>query len=231
MTKTKVKKKRKVYFGKEVQNAIIEYNKLNNLPGNEYKKKKLFDTLIYPAFDILCENIINTWKFHRYETTYTDLKLETVSFLYSKIDGYKETKGRAYSYFTIIARNFLIKKSSTLYKYNKSKNQIDVVDIERNVASEMYKKSDQENLKNFMHLWCDHVEKNIDKYFTSERDKKITDAIIELMRNTDDIDIYNKKMLYILIRDRADVKTDQITNTIKKIKKLFYEHYKEYENL
>jgi len=88
--KTKVEKKRKIYFGKDVQDAIIRYNYIEeyNVPSSYVEKTKLFNDTIYPAFLKLTENIINTWKFHRYETTFSDLQRDAVAFLFTKMNGY-----------------------------------------------------------------------------------------------------------------------------------------------
>ncbi len=220
-----VKKKTKIYFGKDVQNAIIEYN---GLPDSaSIKKTKLFNTLIYPAFDKLVENIINTWKFHRYETTYIDLKQETVTDLYYKISGYNPEKGRAYSYFTIVARNYLIKKAQVVFEDEK-KIDLENVDIERNVSNEVLRLDYEESLKDFLRIWCDWCELNVGKLFKSKRDKRVADALIEMLRSTDEITLYNKKLLYVLIRERANVDTQHITKIVKRFKELFQTQFEEY---
>ena len=53
------KKKSKVYFGKDVQDAIIRYN----LSEDFDIKNKIYQNEIHKAFDKLAENIINTFKF------------------------------------------------------------------------------------------------------------------------------------------------------------------------
>ena len=170
------KKKRRVYFGKDVQNAIIECNNLD--PSLKHRGDKLFNDIVYPAFMKLTENIINTWKFHRYETNFTDLQLETVSELYQKMHGYNPEKGRAYSYFTIIAKHFLIKRSKQIYEDSKSKTDLVVVDIERNLGMERTIEGYQESLKDFIRQWCNWCEYNLGSMFRSSRDQKVADAII-----------------------------------------------------
>ena len=51
------KKKRKVYFGQEVQDAIIEYNSTEK----SSEKNIIYGKRIDAAFDKLAENIINTF--------------------------------------------------------------------------------------------------------------------------------------------------------------------------
>ena len=59
----KAKKKRKVYFGQEVQDAIVEYN----LCDESSVKNHIYETRIHKAFDKLAENIINTFKFSYFD--------------------------------------------------------------------------------------------------------------------------------------------------------------------
>lgn len=226
MSEVKLKKK-KIYFGKDVQNAIIEHNALDD--SQSLKKTKLFNLIIYPAFDKLAENIINTWKFHRYETTYTDLKHETVTDLYNKINGFNPERGRAYSYFTIIARNYLIKKSQGVVEDTK-KIDLESVDIERNVTNELIRADYAESLRDFLKIWCDWCERHLNTLFKSKRDRRVADAIIEIFRNSDEITLYNKKLLYVLVRERANVDTQHITKIVKIFKDLFFTQFEEYQS-
>jgi hypothetical protein len=223
----KTKKTRKIYFGKDVQDAIIRFNQLEE--SSVVEKTRLFNNKIYPAFMKLTENIINTWKFHRYETNYSDLQREVVCQLYTKLSGYDESKGRAYSYFTIICRNYLIQNSQTLYKAEKAKVELTVVDDERNITNEIILSNYQETLSDFLYKWCDWTEINLTKLFKSKRDQRVADSIIELIRSNSEFDIYNKKFFYILIRERSNVDTQNITKVVKILKDLFTQMFRDYQ--
>lgn len=219
---------RKVYFNKDVQNAIIEFN---NLPDTSfYKKEKLFNELIYPAFLKLAENLINmnSWKFNGYETTFDDLQSDVVSFLYSKLSGYDPKKGKAYSYFTIICKNYLTQQSKELAeKFNRNA-ELDLLDVERDISTEISIKDYKESISDFTQEWCYWIDENIHMYFKSDRDLRIADSVIHIIKNAEDLDIYNKKMIYVLIRERADVKTQKITKVIKRLRKVYFEMFNEY---
>lgn len=227
MIKTK-KKKTKIYFGKDVQDAIIEFNTNESL--TQYDRDKLFREIINPAFDKLCENVINTWKFHNFETNYEDLKVETVCELYSKISGFNPEKGRAYSYFTIIARNYLIRYNISFLKTTQQIGTMEEVDLGRNLYSEIYRSDHQIILHEFCKEFVVYVRENIDYIFKTYRDKKIADSILELFEIVDDLDIFNKKVLYILIRDRTNIDTQYITKVAKVLKKIFKVMFITYRN-
>jgi len=66
---------------------------------------------------------------------------------------------------------------------------------------------------------------NIYNYFPKEYDAQIADCILELFRKRDAIDVFNKKALYIYIREMIDVKTPKITKIANKLHKVFKEKY------
>ncbi len=83
--KKKIKKKnKKVYFGKDVQEAIVRYNE----ETNPTIKNQIYRDEIAYAFDKLCENIINTFKFSYFDSRFEDVKNEVISFLVLNIHKY-----------------------------------------------------------------------------------------------------------------------------------------------
>ena len=104
----KKKKGKKVYFDMDVQDAIVRYNDLDP-DKDQAKRNKIYAEEIHYAFDKLCENIINTFKFTYFDDVYADVKTEVVSFLVLNIHKYDHTKGsKAFSYFSVVAKNYLI---------------------------------------------------------------------------------------------------------------------------
>jgi hypothetical protein len=75
-------------------------------------------------------------------------------------------------------------------------------------------------LKEFINLMVEFWDKNITKYFTKERDLRIATAVIEIFRNSDRIDQFNKKALYLYIRDISDCPTQQITKIVNRMKSM-----------
>ena len=82
------KKKRKVYFGQEVQDAVVEYNSSTN----DEERNIIYGTRIHAAFDKLAENIINTFKFTYFDYGFEDIKHETVAFMVMNMHKYDHTK-------------------------------------------------------------------------------------------------------------------------------------------
>ena len=212
------KKKRKVYFGQEVQDAVVEYNSSNS----DVERNKIYQTRIHAAFDKLAENIINTFKFTYFDMPFEDIKHEVVAFMVMNIHKYDHTKGsKAFSYFSVVAKNYLILHNNNNYKKLKSHSGIEVLDKEKNMGFEST--SDYRQLTIEI---VNYFEKNLTTIFKKQRDLNIAYSILDLIKQIDEIENFNKKALYILIREMTDVNTSQITSVVNVLKR----HYKKLAN-
>ena len=216
------KKKRKVYFGQEVQNAVVEYNSSTN---NE-ERNIIYQTRIHAAFDKLAENIINTFKFTYFDYGFEDIKHEVVAFMVMNMHKYDHTKGsKAFSYFSVVAKNYLILHNNNNYKKLKSHDKMEALD--RQNKSSGFSESDYVTLTDEI---VEYFDQNLNNIFKKDRDLRIGYAIIDLMKQKDEIENFNKKALYILIREMTDVETAHITSVVnvlkKHYKKIFNEYYK-----
>jgi len=217
----KKKAKRKVYFGKEVQDAIIRYNALDNVT-QQAERNKIYGEEIHKAFDKLAENIINTFKFTYFDYGFEDIKHETVAFMVMNIHKYDHTKGsKAFSYFSVVAKNYLILHNNNNYKKLKSHDKMEVLDKEKNMHTAEY------DFKSFTTEMVDYFDSNLNSIFKKDRDLRIGYAIVDLIKQRDEIENFNKKAIYILIREMTDVETAHITSVVNVLKK----HYKKLINL
>ena len=214
----KKKAKRKVYFGNEVQDAIIEYN----LAEISSEKNIIYGTRIHKAFDKLAENIINTFKFTYFDDPFQDVKHEVVAFMVMNMHKYDHTKGsKAFSYFSVVAKNYLILHNNNNYKKLKTHDGMDKLDRHR--SKDISNESDMVTLTKEI---IEYFDNNMNNIFKKERDLKIGYAIVDLMKQRDDIENFNKKAIYILIREMTDVETAHITAVVNVLKK----HYKKLLN-
>ena len=212
------KKKRKVYFGQEVQDAIVDYN----LSDNDNERNIIYRDRIHKAFDKLAENIINTFKFSYFDYGFEDVKCEVVAFMVINIHKYDHTKGsKAFSYFSVVAKNYLILHNNNNYKKLKSHNTMDVLDREKNIGHD-----DNYDYNSFTSEMVEYFDANLNSIFKKDRDLKIGYAIVDLIKQRGEIENFNKKAIYILIREMTDVETSHITSVVNVLKK----HYKKLIN-
>jgi len=217
---------KKQYFTYITDQAIVAYN---NEP--EYlKRNKVYSQHIHYAFDKLAENIIHTFKFYYFDVPYVDVKCEVVAFLNEKIHKYVLGKGKAFSYFSIIAKNYLIIANNANYAKMKAKTDITVIDDSRDLGGEAVYNDYQESLKDFTNQFVEYYSTNLNTIFTNKRDIIVADTIIELFRMRDNIENFNKKALYILIRERTGLKTQNITKVVNIMKKHYATMFKNYSD-
>ena len=142
----KRRKKSKVYFGTPVHDAIIDYNKSKDI---EFRHK-IYTEQIHPAFMKLAENIINTFKFSYFSYGFRDLQEEVVSNLVLNMHKFDHNKGsKAFSYFSVVAKNYLILNNNANYKKLKIHDDIDILyghghkdeNIEKNPSTDIFKKT------------------------------------------------------------------------------------------
>ena len=226
-----VKKKKKgvQYFTKDTENAIVKYN---NTEDSEIRSAIYRDEIHY-AFFKLTENIIHTFKFYYTEVeNIEDLQHEVITFLLSKIHRFNPENGaKAYSYFGTITKRWLI-----LYNQKNYKKRVDAVDIEvieedEKFSYELEDSQPIERLSYYIDEYVEHCTEQIFKLFPKDEDAKIADAVLELFRKREHLDIFNKKALYIYIREIVDAKTPKITKITSKLYDIFkigYLFYLEY---
>ena len=218
------KRKSKRYFTKITEIAINAYNNCDN----QHLKNKIYNRFIHYPFDKLSENVIHTYKTYYFDDPYEDVKANVVAFLNEKIDRFNGANGRAFSYFTVVARNYLFNENNKNYERMKSRENIDAIDLNRNITNEVINQQIQEEKSDFIDHYVDYIDEHLYDLFLKDRDRAIADSINELFRNRIDLYSYNKKALYILIRERTGVDTQYITKVINKMKSIYTELYCEY---
>jgi hypothetical protein len=220
-----VKKKKKgvQYFTKETEDAIILYNSTTD----PEIRSRLYNDKIHYAFFKLTENIIHTFKFYYTEVdNITDLQHEVITFLLSKIHLFKPEKGaKAFSYFGTIAKRYLILSNQKNYKKRIDTAPIEILEESENHSYNLDESSYNERLSSFIDLYIEHCTQNIYELFPKEYDARIADAILELFRKRENLDIFNKKALYIYIREIIDVKTPKITKIANQLYDIFKQNY------
>jgi DNA-directed RNA polymerase specialized sigma24 family protein len=225
MEETIVKKKKKgiQYFTQDTEDAIVLYNKTTDTD----LKSRIYNEKIHYGFFKLTENIIHTFKFYYTEVeNIEDLQHEVITFLLSKIHLFDQSKGaKAYSYFGTIAKRYLILSNQKNYKKRVETLPIETLEEDENHSYNIEDSPYNERLSQFIDLYTEYCTKNIYELFPKEYDAQIADAILELFRKREFLDVFNKKALYIYIREIVDVKTPKITKIANQLYDIFKEGY------
>jgi hypothetical protein len=214
------------YFTLDTQQAILDYR----VETSQAIRNKIFNEKIYYAFYKLAENIIHTFKFYYTEVdNINELKHEVIAFLLEKLHLYNQEKGKAYSYFGTIAKRYLIVYNNNNYKRLKGKATVTEVDTDKTITNELLL-TQPEYFKgaNFIDLFIKEVDDNLLELFPKPQEARVGDAILELFKRRENIDIFNKKALFIYIKEITDAPTPVITKVIKVLKEIYKEMLNDY---
>lgn len=206
------------YFNSETEKGIINFQKRKN----PEKKKKIFDYCIRPAFLKLIENTIFVYGFNSLENI-DDLKNDCLSYLFECLYKFNPQKGAGFSYFNQVCKNWFLQE----VKCHKKRIQQDIP-----INRELFEQSDdqkkflvshfEEDLMNmeFLKLLQEEMNSWVEKV-KNKQEKRILDAVLVLFEKLDDIQMLNKKSVYIYLRDLSGFNTKQIATSLKKIKKRY----------
>lgn len=216
-------KTKKMYFTQDTEDAIIEY-----LAATEpHIRNKIYNDRIKYAFHKLTENIIHTFKFYYTEVeTIAELQHEVTAFLLEKLHLYNQSKGKAYSYFGTIAKRYLILYNNKNYEKLKGKTEVEAIDEDKTIVLNIVNGSESiddplmgENY--FMDKFIQYMDLYLFKIFPENEDAKTADAVMQLFKHRESLDIFNKKGIYIYIREQTDQDTPQITKVMKRLEKVY----------
>ena len=230
-------KKNKNYFTHDTELAIIKYVNTEDYA----ERNKIYREEIHYALFKLTQNLIHTFKFYyTEETNLEDLQHEVITFLLTKLDRFNPAVGaKAYSYFGTVAKRYLIASNQKNYKKRLELLSLDNLNIEQEdgefihgdvldingiqTDAKVYHPVDE--VSEFLDLYIVYCTDNIYELFPKDEDAQIADAILELFRKREHITIFNKKALYIYIREIIDVKTPRITKVASELGDLYKKQY------
>ena len=227
-TTTKRKRRKKNhYFTQEHEDAIIRYTQTNC----SRERTDLYIKWIGPAFDQMVDKIVFTYKF----TTLPNidyLRDECKVWLMTILDKYDPDKGyKAFSYFSVITKNWFIHKVKKQQKRNKREVDFDAVpknyeeeflSTQQSWLSDKLEAEFWESFYNQLKTW--------DVSKMRANDQKVHKAIIVLFESKDEIEIFNKKAIYLYLREITGLNTKQVVSSLNKFRVLYRGFKKDWEN-
>lgn len=217
------------YFTPETDSYIRKFNE-SEVPE---EKHEYFDEGIRPAFEKLIENLIYVYRFFNIGDVET-LKKDCLANLYEMLPRFDSDKGKkGFSYFNVVARNWFIQKARERAKKNKRDRDLHV-----GVGSESIKTNpaltysphekqviEQEfwvSLNTELEFWRDKMLK--------KNERKVLESVIFLMNNSELVSIYNKKAVYMYLREMTGLNEKQVAMNLKKLRIMYSKWKGKYNN-
>tara|TARA_R110000796_G_scaffold48626_12_gene116522 strand:+ start:1103 stop:1795 length:693 start_codon:yes stop_codon:yes gene_type:complete len=215
-------KKKNNYFTKVHEEAIINYT----LTTDNKIRTELYVNWIEPAFDEMVDKIVYTYKFTNLPNI-DSLKEDCKVWLTTILDKYDPSKkSKAFSYFSVITKNWFIHKVKRNTKNLKREVAMEEVsgEIQQKQLSTVnpYEK-DRDRFEFYSHLYNEMD--SWENLKLKENEKKVLQAIKILFETVDEIEIFNKKAIYLYIREITGLNTKQVVNNLNKIR-IKYKQFK-----
>jgi len=223
----KKSKKNNMYFTQVHEKAIVDFSSTGNMEVRE----KLYTEIIQPVFSQMVDKIVFTYRFTSLPDI-DDLRDECKVYLATILTKFDPAKGsKAFSYFSVITKNWFIHKVKKNKKKMEREVPLDIAELDPEIhfidPAETYQDKEIrrqriEFLKKEMDTW------KVD--FEKDKERKVYDAIMILFDSVDDIEIFNKKAIYLYLREITGMNTKQIVSQLNKMRKRYKEFQKDWDN-
>lgn len=222
------------YFNADTQNSIVNYQK----EIDSELKKKIYVTGILPAFDSLVENLINVYGFTVMYETKTDLKNECLEFLYNAVGKFNPEKGsKAFSYFNVVAKNWLTIKSKQnakkiqTYISLDNKDDISKEDLEIIETFKIMPSYDETLTVAEQHEQLIRLLEAIKTRAKTENELICINAIKVILDTIEDIDLLSKRAILTYLKEMTGLPPKTLSLVLSAIRKSYKELKKNQEFL
>lgn len=217
-----------MYFTQDHEDAILKYAASNC----RKEKTELYVKLIQPAFSEMVDKIVFTYKFTTLPNI-DELRDDCKIWLTTILGKYDVTKkSKAFSYFSVITKNWFIHKVKQRAK--RAKREVDYEDAIKELSFDQIVYYDtHEDDREKREFW-EYLEIEMDGWGTNdmnENERKVYEAIRVLLNSVEDIEIFNKKAVYLYLREITGMNTKQIVTQLNKFRKKYRLFKTDWDNI
>jgi len=216
-----------MYFTQDHENAILRYCTTEN----RAEKEVLYENLIQPAFNQMVDKIVFSYKFTSLPNI-DELRMECKVWLTTILDKYDPNRGsKAFSYFSVITKNWFIHKVKRNTKrlqrevpYEEAELELETTFVDP--GDQYYRERVSQEF--WQKLWNEIESWNVD--FEKESEKRVYEAVKIVLSSVDDIEIFNKKAVYLYLRELTGMNTKQIVTQLNKMRTKYRDFKSEWDN-
>lgn len=218
------KSKKNYYFGNDVQDKIIEYQK----ETSKLKKERCYEKHIHPAFINLVNSLVAVYNFKSSNEEIEHLKSDCIVFLFENLHKWNPEKGtKAFSYFNVVAKNWLTIQSRRLLKHAKRSAYIDDDEgLTHQEKTEIFDRayedaSDEEEMSRLRFEKLFELISFIEDHLKDDKDIRCCMAIKKLYSSIDDIEFFNKRAIFVYLREISGLNSTELSMSLSSIRKIY----------
>ena len=216
-----------MYFTQDHEDAILKFCTSND----HAEKEMLYVNWIQPAFNQMVDKIVFSYKFTNLPNI-DELRLECKVWLTTILDKYDPNRGsKAFSYFSVITKNWFIHKVKKNTK--RLQREVPYEDAELELETNFVDPGDQyyqERVSKefWLKLWGEIESWDVD--FEKEAEKKVYEAVKIILSSVDEIEIFNKKAIYLYLRELTGMNTKQVVTHLNKMRNRYRDFKKDWDD-
>jgi hypothetical protein len=202
------------YFTKDHEDAILEYVATDDIAV----RTKLYVNLIGPAFNEMVDKIVYTYRFNSLPNI-DSLKDECKIWLVTILDKYDPQKAKAFSYFSVITKNWFI--AQTKKKAKRNRQEVELGELSKELELKYISINNPYQKKRESKEFFGLLNEEIDSWEhenMKESEKKVLEAVKILFDSVEDIEIFNKKAIYLYLREITGLNTKQVVSNLNKMR-------------
>ena len=216
------------YFTKVHEQAIIDYSNTQD----KSIRTELYIKYIGPVFDEMVDKIVYTYKFTSLPNI-DCLKEECKIWLTTILDKFDpEKNSKAFSYFSVITKNWFIHKVKQ--NAQKQKREVGFEDLSKTAEAKHFSIELEYHQKREANEFWSNLWEEINSWDTGnlkENEKKVHEAVKVLLENSQNIEIFNKKAVYLYLREITGLNTKQIVTQLNKFRKKYKLFKEDWDNV
>ena len=216
-----------MYFTADHEEAILKFC----TSENSAEKEQLYIDLIQPAFNQMVDKIVFSYKFTNLPNI-DELRMECKVWLTTILDKYDPNRGsKAFSYFSVITKNWFIHKVKRNTKRLQREVPYELAELELQTTfvdpgDQYYQKRVTKEF--WQNLWNEIESWDVD--FEKEAEKKVYEAIKIILLSVDEIEIFNKKAIYLYLRELTGMNTKQVVTHLNKMRARYKDFKKDWDD-
>lgn len=198
--------------------------------------REIYENGIKSAFETLVNSLIHTYKINFFGEDVYAMADDCVSFLYESLHKYDpDTQKKAFSYFNVCAKHWLIGKSSKLSRHQRrhcdisepiNESEIDEWNKPRYMQNPEMISEEEE----FLPLLIENIDSWIEDKSIHDDERALLFAIKELLNRSGDIEVINKRSVYMFLRELCSFNKNELGRRLKSIRTKYSELKQKYDN-
>ena len=216
-----------MYFTVEHEQAILDFC----TSEDRAEKERLYIDLIQPAFNQMVDKIVFSYKFTNLPNI-DELRMECKVWLTTILDKYDPNRGsKAFSYFSVITKNWFIHKVKRNTK--RLQREVPYENAELELQTNFIDPGDQYYQERVSREFWEKLWVEIDswgKEYEKEAERKVYEAVKIILSSVDDIDIFNKKAVYLYLRELTGMNTKQVVTHLNKMRSKYKDFKKDWDD-